>query len=111
VKSIVSSCCEVVSGLGRFEGGESRAVCRRETFYGGDCCLAQHRLELGECIFEWVEVGATGLSHNLTKLAQLGGYLTRACDLPPRNVVIGRGLSRLTAIQIGVKIGAGDVGN
>jgi Transposase DNA-binding len=51
------------------------------------------------------------LSHYLTKLARLGGYLARASDPPPGNVVIWRGLSRLTDIQIGVDIGAENVGN
>jgi hypothetical protein len=36
------------------------------------------------------------LSHYLPKIAQLGGYLARANDLPPGNMVIWRGLSRLT---------------
>lgn len=51
------------------------------------------------------------LSHYLTKLARLGGYLARAGDPPPGNIVMWRGLTRLTDIQIGVEIGAGDVGN
>jgi hypothetical protein len=46
------------------------------------------------------------LSHYLTKLARLGDYLARASDPPPGNVVMWRGLSRLTDIQIGVEIGA-----
>jgi hypothetical protein len=45
------------------------------------------------------------LSHYLTKLARLGGYLARACDPPPGTIVIWRGLTRLTDIQIGVDIG------
>ena len=51
------------------------------------------------------------LSHYLTKLARLGGYLARANDPPPGNIVMWRGLSRLTDIQIGVDIGAEIVGN
>lgn len=48
----------------------------------------------------------------LTKLARLGGYLARAADPPPGNVVIWRGLSRLTDIELGAGIGAaGNVGN
>ena len=50
-------------------------------------------------------------SHDLDKLGRLGGYLIRASDPPPGNVVMWRGLSRLTEIQIGVEIGAGDLGN
>ena len=48
----------------------------------------------------------------LTKLARLGGYLARAADPPPGNMVVWRGLSRLTDIKLGAEI-AGDqtVGN
>ena len=46
------------------------------------------------------------LSFYLTKLARLGGYLARACDTQPGNVVVWRGLSRLTDIVIGAEIGA-----
>ncbi|WP_220792462.1 IS4 family transposase [Gluconacetobacter diazotrophicus] len=35
------------------------------------------------------------LSHYLLKIARLGGYLARASDPPPGNIVIWRGLSRL----------------
>jgi hypothetical protein len=38
------------------------------------------------------------LSHYLTKIARLGGYLARANDSPPGNTVMWRGLSRLTDI-------------
>jgi hypothetical protein len=51
------------------------------------------------------------LSHYLTKIARLGGYLARANDPPPGNIVIWRGLSRLTDIGLGAMIGAKIVGN
>jgi hypothetical protein len=51
------------------------------------------------------------LSTYLTKLARLGGYLARASDSPPGNMVIWRGLSRLTDIELGAMIGARLVGN
>ena len=51
------------------------------------------------------------LSTYLTKLARLGGYLARASDSPPGNVVMWRGLSRLTDIELGAMIGAQLVGN
>lgn len=52
------------------------------------------------------------LAFYLTKLARLGGYLARAADPPPGNVVIWRGLARLTDIELGAEIGAaGNVGN
>jgi hypothetical protein len=46
------------------------------------------------------------LSTYLTKVAQLGGYLARATDSPPGNLVMWRGLSRLTDIELGATIGA-----
>jgi hypothetical protein len=42
----------------------------------------------------------------LTKVARLGGYLARASDPPPGNMVMWRGLSRLTDIQLGFALGA-----
>ncbi len=41
------------------------------------------------------------LSFYITKLARLGGYLARASDSPPGNIVMWRGLSRLTDIVLG----------
>jgi len=41
------------------------------------------------------------LSHYLIKIAQLGGYLARAHDPPPGNMVMWRGLARLTDIELG----------
>jgi Transposase DNA-binding len=51
------------------------------------------------------------LSHYLTKIARLGGYLARANDPPPGNTVMWRGLSRLTDIALGVTVGAQIMGN
>jgi hypothetical protein len=51
------------------------------------------------------------LSHYLTKIARLGGYLARANDSPPGNTVMWRGLSRLTDIGLGAIVGAKIVGN
>lgn len=51
------------------------------------------------------------LSSYLTKVARLGGYLARAKDPPPGNIVMWRGLSRLTDITLGAAIGAQLVGN
>lgn len=47
----------------------------------------------------------------LTKVARLGGYLARAHDPPPGNIVLWRGLARLTDIEIGFLLGAQLVGN
>jgi hypothetical protein len=43
------------------------------------------------------------LAFYLTKLARLGGYLARAGDPPPGIIVIWRGLSRLTDIELGAE--------
>jgi hypothetical protein len=44
-------------------------------------------------------------------VARLGGYLARANDGPPGNLVIWRGLARRTDIAIGFQLGAQAVGN
>ena len=44
------------------------------------------------------------LSHYLTQIARLGGYLARAHDPPPGNIVIWRGWSRLMDIKIGANV-------
>jgi hypothetical protein len=51
------------------------------------------------------------LSAYLIKIARLGGYLARANDPPPGNMVMWRGLSRLTDIQFGAVVRAQIVGN
>jgi hypothetical protein len=51
------------------------------------------------------------LSEYLLKLAKLGGYLARAGDPPPGNLVMWRGLSRLTDIHLGFLLAKGGVGN
>jgi hypothetical protein len=51
------------------------------------------------------------LSHYLIKIARLGGYLARANDPPPGNMVMWRGLSRLADIALGATVGAQNVGN
>jgi Transposase DNA-binding/Transposase Tn5 dimerisation domain len=45
------------------------------------------------------------------RLARLGGYLARAGDSPPGNLVMWRGLARLTDIALGFQLGAQLVGN
>lgn len=46
----------------------------------------------------------------LIRLARLGGYLNRAKDAPPGNMVLWRGMARLTDIHLGFTL-ARDVGN
>ncbi len=45
--------------------------------------------------------GKNTLSHYLTKVARLGGYLARARDPPPGNTVMWRGWSRLMDMTLG----------
>jgi hypothetical protein len=51
------------------------------------------------------------ISPYLIKIARLGGYLARASDPPPGNIVMWRGLSRLTDIELGALAGPKFVGN
>lgn len=51
------------------------------------------------------------LAHYLLCMARLRGYLARALDPPPGNMVMWRGLSRPTDIQLGFTIGARFMGN
>ena len=48
--------------------------------------------------------GPKSLDHYLDRIARLGGYLGRASDPPPGNIVMWRGLARLTDIAIGFSI-------
>lgn len=43
-----------------------------------------------------------------TKLARPGGYLGRAFDTAPGNIVVRRGLRRLSDILAGAEIGVGE---
>lgn len=51
------------------------------------------------------------LSTYLCKIARLGGYLARKADSPPGNMVMWRGFSRLTDIELGFQLGVQLVGN
>ena len=51
------------------------------------------------------------ISEYVVKIARLGGYLARATDPPPGNMVIWRGLSRLNDIQLGFALAAKLMGN
>ncbi|MBI2510746.1 MAG: transposase [Opitutae bacterium] len=51
------------------------------------------------------------LSHYIVKIARLGGYLARACDPAPGNIVMWRGLALLTDIAIGYSLRVEIVGN
>jgi transposase-like protein/DDE family transposase len=51
------------------------------------------------------------ISRYIVKIARLGGYLARASDPAPGNIVMWRGLSRLSDIELGALSGAKIVGN
>lgn len=55
--------------------------------------------------------GEIQLGECLAKVARLGGYLARASDSPPGNMIMWRGLSRLTDIHLGYLLAKGNVGN
>lgn len=50
------------------------------------------------------------LAHYIVKLARLGGYLDRASDPPPGNIVMWRGLARLTDLTLGYSLHAANCG-
>lgn len=47
---------------------------------------------------------SASISSYIIKVARLGGYLDRASDPPPGNIVMWRGLSRLTDIELGFQM-------
>ena len=51
------------------------------------------------------------VSHYLVVIAKLGGYLARTKDPPPGNMVLWRGLTRLTDIHLGYELHNQVVGN
>jgi hypothetical protein len=51
------------------------------------------------------------VSHYLLAVARLGGYLSRARDRPPGNMVLWRGFNRLIDVHLGYCIANGTVGN
>lgn len=52
-----------------------------------------------------------GLAFYAVKIARLGGYLNRTSDPPPGNIVMWRGLTRLTDIALGISLATKLVGN
>ena len=46
------------------------------------------------------------VAHYLIEIAKIGGYLARERDPPPGNMIIWRGLSRLTDIHMGFELNA-----
>ncbi len=56
-------------------------------------------------------VNRMSVSRYIVKIARLGGYLARARDPAPGNIVMWRGLSRLSDIELGALAEAKLVGN
>jgi hypothetical protein len=54
--------------------------------------------------------GKTSISTYLNKIARLGGYLNRASDRPPGNMVMWRGMSKLNDIHLGFQLGSKSCG-
>jgi len=71
--------------------------------------------ELEQCLLEELfpekSLSDKRLASYINKLARLHGYLSHAHDPPLGNMVIWRGLSRLTDIQLGIMIGVQLVDN
>lgn len=51
------------------------------------------------------------MNYYFTLVAKLGGHLARSSDAPPGNMVLWRGISRLTDIQLGFELHRKVVGN
>jgi hypothetical protein len=58
-----------------------------------------------------INASPRGLAFYAVKIARLGGYLNRRSDPPPGNMVMWRGLTRLTDIALGISLAAKLVGN
>jgi Transposase DNA-binding/Transposase Tn5 dimerisation domain len=58
---------------------------------------------LDKLVRDKTKPASKSLAHYINKIARLGGYLARAKDLPPGNMVIWRGLQRLAAAMFGAE--------
>jgi hypothetical protein len=67
-------------------------------------------LQILQCLQPNPSGDSTSLEGCILQLAKLGGYLARATDPPPGTLVIWRGLSRLTDIQLGFSLFAKSCG-
>ena len=73
------------------------------------CCLDQTEIDLIDRLINdkgKMPPQRRVLGTYLIKIARLGGYLARKNDPPPGNIVMWRGLSRLTDIALGAALGA-----
>jgi hypothetical protein len=89
-------------------------VCRINPQESPKIAFTKHEMDLLERLigFGRRETGSErNLGDYLLKIAQLGGYLARAADPPPGNMVMWRGMARLTDIHLGFLLAKEDVGN
>jgi hypothetical protein len=61
---------------------------------------------LDELVKTKPEAGKATVSDYIIKIARLGGYLNRASDPPPGNMVMWRGMSKLNDIHLGSLLGS-----
>jgi hypothetical protein len=75
--------------------------------------LTQLELDLLDQLFPAKGKARAGplLGSYLVRIARLGGYLARAGDPVPGNIVMWRGLARLTDLTLGYALGSKLVGN
>jgi hypothetical protein len=73
--------------------------------------LTKTEVEILDQVAERMPAAKRTVSHYLTLIAKLGGYLARTKDPPPGNMVLWRGLTRLTDIQLGYELHRQLVGN
>lgn len=79
---------------------------------GAETALTKTEIEiLDRLVPNSKKIAQPKLSNYVLAIAKLGGYLARAKDPPPGNMVIWRGMSRLTDIHIGFDLKAKLVGN
>ena len=85
-------------------------VCRRASPAPPQIALTETEIKLLGSLGGFDGQKAT-MGDYLLRIAKLGGYLARASDPPPGNMVMWRGISRLTDIHLGFLLAKGDVGN
>ena len=73
--------------------------------------LTKTEIEILDRVAERTPAAKRTVSHYLMLIAKLGGYLARTKDPPPGNMVLWRGLTRLTDIQLGYELHCQLVGN
>ena len=73
--------------------------------------LTRTEIEILDRVAEPAPAAKQTVSRYLVAIARLGGYLARTKDPPPGNMVLWRGLTRLTDIQLGFELHSQLVGN